>query len=41
MDEPGERPTEDPPPPQYERGIRAAILGVVLGVVLLTLGRRR
>ena len=26
---------------EYERGVRAAILGAVLGVVLALLGRRR
>jgi hypothetical protein len=26
---------------EYERGMRAAILGVVLGAVLVLLGRRR
>ena len=41
MDEPVERPTEDRFLTEYERGIRAAILGAVLGVVLLVLGRRR
>jgi hypothetical protein len=41
MDEPAERPTEHEFLTEYERGLRAAILGAALGVVLALLGRRR
>lgn len=41
MDGPAETSAEQPFLSEYERGMRAAILGAVLGIVLALLGRRR